>query len=160
LDPGTYTAIVRGKSGSTGVGLVELYDLGQDAGSDLANVSTRGVVGSGDNVLIGGFISGDPTGGSTNVLVRAIGPSLAALGVSNALTDPTLELHDSNGVLTGFNDGWKATQREDIQATGIAPTNDSESAVLASLSPGAYTAIVRSKAGVGGVGLVELYHLH
>ena len=160
LDPGAYTAIVRGKDGSTGVGLVELYDLDQDAGSDLVNVSTRGVVGSGDNVLIGGFISGDSAGGSANVLVRAIGPSLTALGISSALPDPTLELHDSNGVLTGSNDGWKATQREDIEATGIAPTSDSESAVLAPLPPGAYTAIVRSKTGLGGVGLVEVYHLH
>jgi plastocyanin len=158
LDPGSYTAIVSGKDGGTGVGLVEAYDLDQTADSQLANISTRGFVETGANVMIGGFILGSEDG-NANVLVRALGPSLADFGVTGALADPTLELHDENGALIGSDDNWKDTQQSEIEATGLQPSNDLESAVLETLAPGAYTAIVAGKNGTTGVGLVEVYSL-
>jgi probable HAF family extracellular repeat protein len=157
LAPGNYTAAVSGKDGGTGVGLVEVYDLNPSADSKLANISTRGVVQSADNVLIGGFILG---GGEANakVLVRAIGPSLANVGVRNSLSDPTLELRDGNGVLLRSNDNWKDQQHTEIEATQIPPTMDSEAAIIADLPSGLYTAIVAGK-GSNGVGLIEIYNL-
>jgi WD40 repeat protein len=157
LAAGSYTAMVTGKNGTTGVGLVEIYDLSHAPGSKLANISTRGVVRSADGVLIGGFILG---GSSSNakVLVRAIGPSLVNAGVKSALADPTLELHDGNGALLMSNDNWKSAQQSQIEATGIQPTNNAESAILADLPPGLYTAIVAGK-GTSGVGLIEIYNL-
>jgi hypothetical protein len=155
LPPGGYTAIVSGNNGGTGVGLVEAYDLDSAAGS-LANISTRGFVDTGDNVMIGGFIVGSA---DATVLVRAIGPSLTAFGVPGALQDPTLELHDSDGNTLTSNDDWKATQQAEIEATGLAPSDDRESAILATLPPGGYTAIVRGALDTTGVGLVEVYHL-
>jgi WD40 repeat protein len=157
LPPGNYTAAVSGKNGATGVGLVEVYDLNQSADSKLANISTRGVVQSAENVLIGGFILG---GGNANakVLVRAIGPSLANVGVTNSLSDPTLELRDGNGVLLRSNDNWKEQQRTEIEATRISPAMDSEAAIIADLPPGLYTTIVAGK-GPNGVGLIEIYNL-
>jgi hypothetical protein len=158
LDPGAYTAIVRGVNGSTGIGLVELYDIARTGDSELANISTRGLVQTGDNVLIGGFIL---LGASTEqVLVRAIGPSLSSAGIANPLLDPTLELHDGNGALLTSNDDWKDTQQSEIEATGIPPTDDRESALIATLAPGNYTAIVRGVGDMTGVGLVEAYHLN
>jgi uncharacterized delta-60 repeat protein len=155
LDPGAYTAIVSGVSGGTGVGLVEAYDLDPAAGS-LGNISTRGFVNTGDNVMIGGFIVGSA---DAIVLVRAIGPSLTDFGVPGALRDPTLELHDSDGNTLTTNDDWKDTQQAEIEATGLAPSDDRESAILATLPPGGYTAIVRGALDTTGVGLVEVYHL-
>jgi len=161
LAPGAYTAIVRGKNGGTGIALVEAYDLDQAAPSKLANISTRGFVDTGNNVMIGGFILGGSTPGS-KVLVRAIGPSLP---VSGALADPTLELHNGNGATIATNDNWKIndatgqSQEADIRATTIPPSNDLESAVLTTLPPGNYTAIVAGKNGGTGVGLVEVYNL-
>jgi len=155
LDPGAYTAIVGGVGGGTGVGLVEAYDLDPAAGS-LANISTRGFVNTGDNVMIGGFIVGS---GDATVLVRAIGPSLTAFGVPGALQDPTLELHDGDGNTLTSNDDWKDTQQAEIEATGLAPSDDRESAILVTLPPGGYTAIVRGALDTTGVGLVEVYHL-
>ncbi len=154
LLPGSYTAIVSGVNNTTGVALVEAYDLDQTADSKLANISTRGLVGTGDNVLIGGFIvlGIDPQ----EVIVRAIGPSLPVMG---KLADPTLELYDSNGVLLASNDNWRDTQEAEIIATGIPPTNDAESALVETLPPAAYTAIVSGKAGTTGVALVEVYAL-
>jgi FG-GAP repeat len=157
LDPGAYTAIVRGKDNGTGIGLVEVYDLDQAADSQLANISTRGFVDMGDNVMIGGFIVGG--GSSTTVLVRAIGPSLAGIGVANPLQDPTLELHDSSGATIALDDNWRDTQEQEIIDTTIPPTNDFESAIVADLAPGAYTAIVRGKDNTTGVGLMEVYNL-
>lgn len=157
LMPGNYTAAVTGKNGSSGVGLVEVYDMNQDGTSKLANLSTRGVIQSGENVLIGGFILGGNTG-NARVLVRAIGPSLANFGVNNSISDPTLELRDSNGALLQGNDNWKDQQGSEIEATLLAPTVEAESAIIASLPPGAYTAIVAGK-GPNGVGLVEIYNL-
>ena len=108
LDPGLYTAIVTGKNGGTGVGLVEAYDLDQSATSQLGNLSTRGFVDTGTNVMIGGFILGPDGTLNANVLVRAIGPSLTAFGVTDALADPVLELHDANGTLITSNDNWNS----------------------------------------------------
>jgi hypothetical protein len=159
LTPGLYTAIVSGKDGGTGVGLVEVYDLDQMLGPILANISTRGFVDSGDNVMIGGFIVGPTDTGLGDVLVRAIGPSLGDFGIANPLLDPVLELHDSNGAVLTTNDNWKDTQETEIEATGLAPGNDSESAILQTLAPGAYTAIVRGVDDTTGVGLVEVYNL-
>ncbi len=154
LTPGAYTAIVSGKNSGAGVGLVEAYGL--DGTAQVANISTRGLVQTGDNVMIGGFIVLD-TGESTTVLVRAIGPSLA--GVSNAMADPTLELHDGNGATLASNDDWKETQQTEIAATGLAPSEDKESAILRTLPAGAYTAIVVGKNNSTGVGLIEAYNL-
>jgi hypothetical protein len=158
LQPGPYTAVMSGKNGTTGVGLVEVYDLDQAPISKLANISTRGFVDSGDNVMIGGFIVGGGDG-SARVVVRAIGPSLTQFGVTNALADPTLALHDSNGGAIATNDNWKDTQQAAIEATGVPPSNDAESAITAILPSGAYTAIVAGKGGATGVALVEVYDL-
>lgn len=158
LPPGAYTAIVRGQNDATGVGLVEAYDLETFADSRLANISTRGFIDVGENVMIGGLIAGPQNGVSGRMLVRAIGPSLSA-SVPNALLDPTLELHDGSGALVAANDDWRDTQQADIEATGIPPTNIKESAILSTLPPGGYTAIVRGVGNTTGVGLVEVYNL-
>jgi len=158
LDPDSYTVIVSGKGAASGVGLVEGYDLDQSADSQLANISTRGFVEAGSNVMIGGFILGNSVG-TTNVLIRALGPSLADQQVQDALGDPTLELHDENGALVETNDNWKDTQQAEIEATGIPPTNDLESAIIATLPATAHTAVVAGKNGLTGVALVEVYRL-
>ena len=160
LDPGPYTAILSGANLSTGVGLVEVYDLDQSAGSKLANISTRGFVDTGDNVMIGGIIIGPDNTGDATVLLRAIGPSLANFGVADALQDPVLELHDGQGTILSSNDDWQDTQEAEIAATGLAPSGLSESAILQSLAPGNYTAIVSGKNATTGVALVEAYHLN
>jgi hypothetical protein len=156
LSPGNYSAVLKGAHGETGVGLAEVYDLDSKSAAQLANISTRGFVNTGDNVMIGGFI----VGGSepTKVLVRAIGPSLTAFGVQGALPATTLELHDANGAVIS-NEGWRNTQEAEIKATTIPPSNDAEAAVLATLVPGNYTVVVRGKNGTTGVGLVEAYNL-
>ena len=123
----------------------------------LAQISTRGDVGTGDNVMIGGFII--PGTASKSVIVRAIGPSLGAFGISGALQNPVLELHDGSGVLIATNDDWRSSQEQDIIATGVAPTNDAESALIAELAPGNYTAVVSGVAGGTGIALVEVYDL-
>jgi plastocyanin len=158
LAPNNYTAVVIGKNGGTGVGLVEGYDLDQAADSQFGNISTRGFVETGTNVMIGGFILGGESG-NANVVVRALGPSLTQFGVAGTLADPTLELHDENGALVQSNDNWKETQQTEIEATSLQPTDDLESAVFETLAPGAYTAIVAGKGDLTGVGLVEVYRL-
>ena len=158
LTPGAYTAILRGNGNTTGIGVVEAYDLDLAANSRLANISTRGFVETGDNVMIGGLIIGPADGASATIVVRAIGPSLTGSGVPDALQDPILELHDSNGNVT-TNDNWRETQETEIQAAGLAPSDDRESAILATLVPGSYTAIVRGVNSATGNGLVEVYHL-
>jgi hypothetical protein len=156
LYPGAYTAILRGVNSTTGIGLVEAYDL--NAGEvQPVNISTRGRVQTGDNVMIGGFIIGGTQ--PMKVLVRAIGPSLVSAGITDALADPTLELHNPNGSLLFSNDNWQDTQKTDIQATGIPPSNTLESAILATLTPGGYTAIVAGKNSGTGVAVVEVYNL-
>jgi hypothetical protein len=158
LDPNAYTAIVTGANGATGVALVEAYDLDNGGGgTQLANISTRGFVGTAENVMIGGFILGPDDAQNAGILVRAIGPSLTQFGVTDALLDPMLELHDANGTLMSNND-WQESQAADIEATGLAPTDPKESAILMSLPPGSYTAIVSGNNGQTGVALVEVYH--
>jgi hypothetical protein len=165
LDPGEYTAILAGQSNGTGVGLVEVYDLSSAANSQLANISTRGFVDTADNVMIGGIIIGAGEGGGSRVVVRALGPSLTSAGVQDVLPDPTLELHDVNGATLATNDNWKIndqthqSQEAEVIATTLAPTNDLESAIVTTLAPGNYTAVVQGKNGGTGVGLVEAFNL-
>jgi Matrixin/Putative Ig domain len=156
LQPGAYTAVVRDYRNQPGVALMEVYDVDLKD-SKLANISTRGKVGTGDNVLIGGFIVGgaDPA----KVIIRAIGPSLAHKGIGFPLADPVLELHDGTGKLIYWNDNWRTAQASAIVATGIPPTDNREAAMLLTLRPGNYTAIVRGKGGATGVALVEVYNL-
>ena len=158
LSPGTYTAVVSGRNGSTGMGLIEVYDLDQASNTLLANISTRGLVHTGDDVLIGGFILGGSSG-DTSILIRALGPSLGKAGIANALDNPTLELRDGNGLLLQSNDNWKDQQRAAIETTGLAPSDDREAAILVTLSPGTYTAVAAGQDGTVGVGLVEVFNL-
>jgi hypothetical protein len=166
LPPGSYTAIVRGVNNTVGVALVETYDLSPSLHSILGNISTRSLVETGDDVMIGGFIVQGTQ--PKNVIIRAIGPELSQYGVPNPLADPTLELHDSTGALIASNDNWQHTiiggiiisnQVQNIQNSGHAPTDASESAIIASLPPGNYTAIVRGVNNTTGVALVEVYDL-
>jgi hypothetical protein len=159
LAPGAYTAIARGAGGTTGVVLVEIYDLDQSANSRIANVSARGQVGLGDNVLIGGAIVGGGNGGVNLVVTRARGPSLESAGIQDAMQDPVLELHNQEGTLLDSNDNWKDGNQQAIRNSGLAPSDDREAAIFAVLPPGAYTAIVRGKNNTTGVALVEFYTL-
>lgn len=157
LNPGAYTAVVRGKNNAIGTAVVEAYDLDPTNNSKLANLATRGFVQTGDNILIAGFITGNRNA-NINVLVRAMGPSLAAL-VPTPLEDPIMELHDSNGATLATNDNWQDTQKTQIEQTGIPPGNVKESAIVSSLPPGGYTAIVRGVNGGVGNAVVEVYNL-
>jgi hypothetical protein len=159
LDPGAYTAIVSGANGGAGIALVEAYDMTTTDAERFSNVSTRGLVQTGDNVMIGGVIVGSNTGMMARVVLRAIGPSLTDLGVIGALQDPRLELFDSNGMMIQADDNWKDSQQAEIEATGFAPGDDRESALVRDLAPGAYTAIVRGVGDTSGVGLVEAYDI-
>jgi hypothetical protein len=157
LSPGAYTAVVEQEDGSTGgVGLVELYDLSSDNSGRIANISTRSKVGTGNNVMIGGFIVGGDE--ATSILVRAIGPSLSGV-LTGVLLDPMLELYNGNGVQIASNDDWRSNQEAEIKATGIVPDDNRESAILTSVQPGPYTAIVRGKNDTTGIALVEIYNL-
>jgi uncharacterized protein GlcG (DUF336 family) len=158
LDPGAYTAVVSGSDGGTGIALVEVYDLQQTSNSTLANISTRGAVGAESDVIIGGFIIFG-NGGSTRVLIRSIGPSLASSGIPNAMPDPTLELRDSNGTLIVENDNWRDGPQEEIEGTTLAPTNDLESAIVTTLPSGPCTAVIHERNGQSGIGLFEVYNL-
>ena len=159
LNPGAYTAIVSGKDGATGVGLLEIYDLNASADSRLANISTRGSVETQDNVMIGGFILGGTNIQPARVVVRALGPSLAQSGIAGPLGDPTLQLVDSQGQSVGFNDDWQddPSQAAQLRSLDIAPSAVSESAIVTTLPPGSYTAIVAGESGAIGVGLIEIY---
>jgi hypothetical protein len=151
---GAYTAIVRGAGAGTGIGQVEVYDLDEKANSQLANISTRGLVQTGENVMIGGFIV---LNGNQKVIVRAIGPSLP---VSGALQDPVLELHTANGAVLQMNDNWRTGgQQAEIIATTVPPKDNRESAIVRTLAPGNYTAVVRGVNNTSGVALVEVYAL-
>jgi hypothetical protein len=159
LAPGSYTAVLRGNAGETGIGLVEVYDLTPTiADSQLANISTRGVVETGDNVMIGGLILGGGTGVNT-IVVRALGPSLNQFGITNTLSNPAVGIYNNNGTLLRFNDNWRQNQEADILATGLAPSDNLESALISLLGPGNYTAIVTGSDNSSGVGLVEIYNL-
>jgi hypothetical protein len=155
LAPGSYTAVLRGTNGTTGAAVVEVYDLDYSASSKLANISTRASVQSGDAILIGGLIVAGQS--AANVIVRGIGPSLPLPG---ALADPNLELRDADGALMASNDNWRSAQQTAINQTGLAPASDADSAILVSLSPGAYTAVVRGANGTTGVAVVEVYQLN
>ncbi len=154
LDPGNYTAVMRGAGSTTGIGLVEAYDLDSSVPAKLANISTRGHVDSGNGVMIGGLIIVGSA--PAQVVIRGIGPSMA---VPNALADPTLELHGANGELLFANDNWKDNQEAEIRATGLQPLDDKEAAIAQTLAPGAYTAILAGVGGATGVGLIEVYRL-
>ncbi|HVF73272.1 MAG TPA: putative Ig domain-containing protein [Chthoniobacterales bacterium] len=156
LTPGSYSAVLKGAHGETGVGIAEVYDLDPASPAQLANIATRGFINTGDDVMIGGFIVGGTT--PAKILVRVVGPTLTDFGVPGALADPTLELHDSNGS-TISNDDWRETQETEIIATTIPPTKNAEPAIVATLVPGNYTAVVRGKNNTTGVGLVEAYNL-
>jgi hypothetical protein len=160
LDPGAYTAVVSGKNNTSGVGLVEVYDLSLSAPSKLANISTRAFVNTGDNIVIAGFILGNQTG-DDRIAVRGIGPSLIAAGVPDALADPTLELHDGNGALLVMNNDWQddLAQAAELTAAGLAPTSNLESGIAVTLPPGLYTALLAGLNNGTGVGLVEVYDL-
>jgi cyclophilin family peptidyl-prolyl cis-trans isomerase len=154
-----YTAVLRGANNTTGVGVVEVYDLDSGPGSTLLNISTRGQVGVDPNALIGGFTLGGLE--SKQILVRATGPSLTQFGVPNALSDPTLDLVNAQGTTIVSNDNWMdSPQKAQIQASGLAPTDLKESAVLQTLAPGAYTAVVHGVSNGTGVGTVQIYQLN
>ena len=164
LNPGAYTAVVRGNVGSSGqdgVALIEVYDLSQAVLSKLGNISTRAFVSTGDNVVIAGFTLGNNSG-LTRIVIRGIGPSLIPFGVANALADPSLELRDNNAALLFFNDNWQddPVQAALLTAAGLAPTNNpSESGIVITLGPGQYTAILAGVNNASGVGVVEVYDL-
>jgi hypothetical protein len=157
LQPGAYTAVVSGKNGTTGIGVVEVYDLQRTPSSKLVNISTRGSVGTGQNVMIGGVIllGLDPA----RILFRAIGPSLLGAGVQSPLADPQLELFDAQGARIATNNNWRDSQQAAIQGTGAAPTDDAEAAILVDLYPGNYTGVVSGVNGGTGTALIEAYYL-
>jgi hypothetical protein len=167
LQPGNYTAVVRGVNNTVGVALVEVYDLSSGESSSLGNISTRSFVQTGEHVMIGGFII--QGSGPKRVIIRAIGPELTQYGIPDALANPRLELHDGSGALLATNDDWQTTiiggiitgnQVSDIQNSGHAPTAATESAIIADLPPGNYTAIMSGVNNTAGVGLVEVYDLN
>jgi hypothetical protein len=160
LEPGAYTALLAGKNQTSGIALVEVYDADASATSQLANISTRGFVRTGDNVMIGGFILGGSIE-NTAVVVRGVGPSLAQFGLSGVLADPTLELRDSNGALVIANDNWQDDPGSAAQLTirGLSPQDPLESGIFATLAPGAFTAILAGNNAGIGIGLVEIYNV-
>lgn len=164
LLPGRYTAILRSRTNTPGIGLVELYDLSPDANSRFANLSSRGLVAPGENnVIIGGVIVGDGEGangaGSVRVALRGIGPSLAQRDVSGALQDPELVLLDANANIIATNDDWKQSQEQEVRDLNLAPDDERESVIVTTLRRGNYTAIVRGKGETTGIALVESYNV-
>jgi uncharacterized delta-60 repeat protein len=159
LAPGAYTAFLQGKAMTTGIALAQIYDVAPNANARPTNLSARAFVGTGNDVLIGGTIIGGDAGSLLRILVRALGPSLASAGITTPLANPTLSLRDANGNVIASNDNWKDSQQAAIAATGKAPPNDNESAILGLLAPGNYTAIVAGKNGTTGVALIEFYSL-
>ena len=160
LEPGFYTAVVGDRNNTAGIGLIEVYDLNQAVPAKLANISTRANAGSGDNIVIAGFLLGN-SDGNGRIAVRGIGPSLSAAGVSNPLANPTLQIRTPNGDLVVSNDNWQddSEQAAALTAEGLAPADEREAAILRALPAGAYTALLRGENGATGVGLVEIYDL-
>jgi hypothetical protein len=161
LVPGSYTAVVRGLGNGVGTGVVDAFDLSPAASATLVNIATRGLIQPGDKLMIAGFIIQN---GSVRAVVRAIGPSLSAFGITNALADTTLQLRDANGAIVVENDNWKtrsdgSSQQAELEATSLQPTNDLEAAVVTTLQPGQYTAQVRGKPESTGTGVVQVYFL-
>ncbi len=159
LPPANYTATVADANGSTGVGLIEIYDLNSAANARLGNISTRGSVQAAENVMIGGFALGGSSINPARIVVRALGPSLQAAGITDPLSNPTLQLFDNNGQIVANNDNWTdvPNQAAELQALNLAPSNPAESAIVATLSPGLYTAVVAGRNGETGIGLIEVY---
>lgn len=157
----TYTAILSGVDDTEGIGLIEVYDIDAQSMADLGNISTRGFVGTGNDVLIGGIIVRDASGKnqSQDILVRGIGPSLGAGGVVNPLQDPQLTLYDVQGNTIAFNDDFATDPQGNIPGSGLPPTNAKESAIRRTLAPSAYTFILNGANGGTGIGLVEAYNL-
>jgi hypothetical protein len=158
LSPGTYTAIVKGKNNTTGVALVEVYDLSAAVPAKLGNISTRALVSTGSNIVIAGFILGNNSG-NDSIVARGIGPSLTAQGVPNALADPVIELRDGNGTLLVSNNDWQDNpgQASELIAAGLAPSSPLESGISRTLPPGLYTVLLADLNNGTGVGLVEVY---
>jgi phospholipase/lecithinase/hemolysin len=158
LPPGSYTAVAGAKENQVGVAVIEVYDMdGSGSSSTLQNISTRGLVGSGSGVMIGGFIlRGNSVG---NVVMRAIGPTLISYGITTPLLDPILELYNADGVAITANDDWRTGQQDEIERQGLAPANDREAAISVSLNPGRYTAVVRGAGDTTGVAVFEAYHV-
>ena len=158
LSPGAYTAIIKGLSNTSGVGLIEVYDLDQSADLKLANISTRAFVSTGNDIVIAGFRLGNNSGGDS-VVVRGIGPSLATMGITSALANPTLSLRNSNGTLLVANDNWQdePVQAAELTTLGLAPTNDLESGIAVTLPPGLYTGLLAGQNNGVGLGMVEVY---
>ena len=158
LNPGSYTALLTGKGGTYGVGLVEIYDVSPASDSQLANISARGFVQGENNVLIAGFILGTNTANG-RIAIRGLGPSLSRFGLNPVMTDPTLELHDNNGATLITNDDWQTDQKQELENTGLQPSHPLEAAVVVTLPPGQYTAQVRGKPETTGIGVVQVYFL-
>jgi uncharacterized repeat protein (TIGR01451 family) len=161
LAPAAYTGIIRGVADTMGIGVIEVYDNNEALDSDLANISTRGFVATGNDVMIGGFTLGG-NNNPTRMAVRALGPSLANSGVSNVLADPVLELHNANGTIMVSNDDWQSdpTSAAQLTANGLALPDPKECGIFTSLAPpGQFTAVVMGKNGGVGVALVEIYNL-
>jgi uncharacterized delta-60 repeat protein len=156
LEPGNYTAVVRGFGDTVGTGVVDAFDLDSGSAARLANIATRGLVQPGDQLMIAGFIVQN---GAVKLVVRAIGPSLGAFGVSNALPDTTLQLRDQQGAIVLENDDWKSSQQQELESIGLQPSHDLEAAVVATIQPGQYTAQVRGKGNDSGIGVVQVYFL-
>jgi hypothetical protein len=160
LPAGNYTALLTGKNDTAGVGIVEVYDRDQTVDATLANISTRGFVQSGENVMIGGFILGGGTNNS-RIALRGIGPSLAQFGLNPVLADPTLELHDANGAILVANDNWidDPISAALLTANGLGLSDPNESGIFTALPAGQFTAVLAGKNGGVGIGLIEIYNL-
>ena len=154
--PGSYTAIVRGVDNTTGTGVVDAYDLNAASPARLANVATSGLIQPGDKLMIAGFIIQN---GPVRAVVRAIGPSLGAFGITNALPDTTLQLRNQNGTIVRENDDWQSDQKAELEATGLQPSELVEAAMVVTIPPGQYTAQVRGKPETTGIGVVQVYFL-
>jgi hypothetical protein len=161
LSPGSYTALLTGKGGTTGVGLVEVYDVDPAVASQLSNFSTRGFVDGGNDVLIAGYVLGGSDTANDRIAIRGLGPSLAQFGLNPVLADPTLELHDSNGVTLISNDDWATdpVSAANLILFHLQPSDPKEAAIFTSLPPGIFTAILAGKNGGSGIGIVEVYNL-
>jgi hypothetical protein len=156
LAPGSYTAVVSGVGNTVGIGVVDAYDLSADSPARLANIATRGLIQPGDQLMIAGFIIQQ---GDVRAAVRAVGPSLGGFGISNALPDTTLQLRDRNGAIVIENDDWQSHQKQELEDTGLQPSDPLEAAVVTTLQPGQYTAQVRGKPESTGIGVVQVYFL-
>ena len=158
LAPGDYTAVVRGLGNTVGTGVVDAYDLSLGSSARLVNFATRGLIQPGDKLMIAGFIVQN---GPVRAVIRAIGPSLTAFGIPNALPDTTLELRNQNGVIVRENDDWQSdpAQKQQLESVGLQPSHELEAALVETIQPGQYTAHVRGKGQTSGIGVVQVYFL-